>query len=344
MNGGKTMTTETTETPAADVPAGQLGAIVAWRVPNEVALATLRDELAAAGLDPELAGDLHVRHVLSRALRDMREGRVICKLRKVDTDTVAFQLTRQIPGAAAVDYLPETVITLNLATSAIGADVPELAEEARRLVLEHSQKRLTNDITRLVQSLFDAHKADLIPIREQGGVYFVPDRHGALVDKVRKFLAGIGGRLSSFAVKLGHGETSASVAESLTEYLTGLVAEFRQTCAELSSDTGAKIVERRHARIADLRGRLESYRALLGTLGDSVGANIDAAERELMARILQAPPPPAAESIAAMREKFGTSAPTSATSTSSSSVDAPPAAGGLDRFASGPHNQRALAL
>jgi hypothetical protein len=293
--------------------AGQLGTIVAWRVPSEVALDTLRVELANAGLSPDLAGDLHPRYVLSRALREMREGRVICRLQKVDADSVSFQLTKQLPHASSVDYVPETIVTLNLNTNAISAGDPAIADAARQLVAEHASKRLTNDLTRLIQSLFDAHKADLIPVREQGGCYFVPDKHSALVAQVRTFLASINGRLSSYAVKLGHGETSASVAESMTEYLGGLIREFRESCADVGSDSRKGVVDRRHERIADLRTRLESYRTLLGSFAGSIGANIDAAERELLEKLM--PPKPAAESIGSMRELLGTQPPAGAAPT-----------------------------
>mgnify|MGYP001593995428 CR=1 FL=1 len=101
---------------------GQLGQIVAWRVPGEVSVDELRAALAAARLDPDLAGDLHPRYVLARALRDMRTGRVICRLKQINEDTVSFQLTLQQAGVRQVDYQREAVVTLDLRSGLISAD------------------------------------------------------------------------------------------------------------------------------------------------------------------------------------------------------------------------------
>ena len=264
---------------------GQLGHIVAWRVPSQVSLDALRAGLRTAGLDEDLAGDLHPRHVLSRALRDMKQGRVIAKLQSVSDDAVSFQLTAQLVGSDSVDYQREAIVHLDLRSGVVSADDAAIEQRARELVAEHSAKRMTSDLTRLVQHLYDAHKADLVPIREQGGAYFVPDAHSALVDQSRVFLGAIGGRLNSFAVRLGCGDTAESVADAMADYITGLVAEFRASCADLTPESRQGVIGRRAERISELRQRLECYRGLLGATADGIDSAIKAAEAELLARI-----------------------------------------------------------
>ena len=269
-----------------DRTGGQLGQIVAWRVPSSVSVDTLRAALAAARLNPDLAGDLHPRYVLARALRDMKSGRVICKLKQIDENTVSFQLTLQQAGATQVDYQREAVVTLDLRSSVINADNPLIETIARDLVKEHAAKRLTNDLTRLVQHVYDQHRADLIPIRDQGGAYFVPDQHRALVDQSRVFLFAIGGRLNSFAVRLGCSDTAESVAESMADYLQRLITEFRESCADVTVDSRRGVVNRRNEQAAELRRRLECYRGLLGAAATGIDTAIDEAEKELLAKIM----------------------------------------------------------
>jgi hypothetical protein len=45
------------------------------------------------------------------------------------------------------------------------------------------------------------------------------------------------------------------------------------------------VVARRHERVAELRGRLDSYHGLLGGFADIIQEEINRAERDLLARI-----------------------------------------------------------
>jgi hypothetical protein len=275
-------TDQTTPAPNAD---GQLGQIVTWRVPAQVSIDTLRAAITAAGLDSDMAGDLHPQHVLSRALRDMKAGRVIAKLQRIDDDHVRFQITRQHVDAAGASYQREAMVTMNTTTRAVSADDADIERQARALVDEHTAKRLTNDVSRLIQRIYDAQRADLIAIREQGGAYFVPDEHRALVDATRTLLGAIGGKLQSFAVRLGCSDTAESVASALADHLTGMVDELREQCAGLTTDARADVINRRTARIAELRRRLENYSGLLGAYTGSISTAIADTERELLAKI-----------------------------------------------------------
>ena len=264
---------------------GQLGNIVAWRMPNEVSLDDLRNALASAQLDPEMAGDLHPRYVLSRALRKMKKGHVIAKLQALDANKVSFQLTEQQVTGESAEYYKEGVVTMELDTWNLHSDNATIELQARDLVAAHTKKRLTGDLTKLVQRLYDGAKADLIPIREQGGAYFVPDEHTELVDKSRVLLHSIGGRLNSFAVRLGSEDTAASVADSMTEYLTGLIGEFKESCDKITSKSRDDAINNRMDRVAELKRKLECYRGILGAAADSIGAEIEASEAGLMAKL-----------------------------------------------------------
>jgi hypothetical protein len=289
------MTETTTESDS-----GQLGTIVTWRVPSSVSLGKLRQALTDSGLGETLAADMHPRHALSRAFREMKERRIIRPLRR-EGDLLYFQFTAEYFDESEITYSKEAELTLNLETAAVESTVEEIAERARILLAEHLGKRLTSDLTRLVQRIYESKRADLIPIREQGGAYFVPDMHRALVDSTRQLLDAIGGKLRSFDVRLGSSDTSASVADSLSDYLTDLIKEFRNSCEDINNETGKRSVEARHARIAELRRKLECYGGLLSTYSTVIDSQIAAAEAELMEKLLSSPAPeesPAEQAVA----------------------------------------------
>jgi len=268
---------------------GQLGWIVSWKVPSEVPLTGLRDALRTAGMDTDLAGDMTTQNALRRALREMNKDRVIRKLR-CDGDNIYFQITHEDRQETKIEYWREAEVCLDGAGN-VTCDVPELAAEARLLLNEHLAKRLTTDLTRLLQRVFDKRKADLVPIREQGGAYFVPEHCQELVDQSRALLRAIGGNLRSFAVRLGCGDTKASVAESLSQYLSELVGEFRESLEGVTSETRGDVLERRAGRINELRQKMTNYAGLLGGFAEVLAQDIDAADKQLAAAIAVVPTP-----------------------------------------------------
>lgn len=260
---------------------GQLGWIVSWSVPKQIALDDLRNALATAGLDPSLAADMRNEHALRRGLREMQDDRVIRKLRR-EEGKVFFQFTREFLDAREITYQREAELCLDTATAVVTADDAAIAQQARDLLSQHLSKRLTSDLTRLVQRVYESAKADLIPIREQGFAYFVPSHHDDLVEKSRNLLTAIGGKLRSFAVRLGSDETSASVAESMADYFGDLLKEFRETCVGLSEDTRVDVRARRMESIGELRAKLECYRGLLSGMAEQIDGEITEAEAALL--------------------------------------------------------------
>jgi len=263
---------------------GQLGTIVSWRVPKEVPIQSLRDALRTAGLDEALAGDMEPRNALRRALRDMKEGRVIRKLRQ-DGDCLYFQFTREFLDEREIRYAKEAELCLHEPTGVVDCTEAEIEQTATKLLAEHIAKRLTSDLTRLVQRLYEARGADLIPIRPQGGAYFVPEMHADLVRSTKVLLDAIGGKLHPWAVRLGCGDTAASVADVMAEYLTELITEFRASCEDVDGGSRKDVQLRRQERIGELRQKLELYKSLLGAFAEKIGGVINKAEEELLKKL-----------------------------------------------------------
>src|SRR5687767_14752852 len=128
-----------------------IGSIITWKVPSTVSLTQLRDSLIDEGFSPDEAGDLTLGQSLSRALREMaKEGRIV---RKIPDESSSYQLTREALEQGGLEYTKEAIVTLH--EGAIFSDNHGVAELARNLAVEHSMKRRTADLTRLVQRLVE---------------------------------------------------------------------------------------------------------------------------------------------------------------------------------------------
>jgi hypothetical protein len=261
-----------------------LGHIITWRVPTRVALDTLRTAMQDAGIDDALAGELHPSHALSRALRELarEQPRVVKRLPKDDAGLTRFQLTREYLEEQGVSYEREAVLTLT--EGRVSGDNAEIVSKASDLLSEHLATRLTSDLTRLVQRIVSNAGTDLIPVREQGGAYFVPEGH-AVVAQLAALLERIDGRLKVFAVTLGHG-TDQSVAETVTEYLLGQIDELRKAMDGITSESRRDAREKRLARVGELKQRLQSYQTLLAGYAGRVQEEVTKVENEVLAVLL----------------------------------------------------------
>jgi hypothetical protein len=273
------------------IPAGH---IITWKVPSSVPVASLTAAMAAAHIPAELAGDLQPRHALSRAMRDLvkNQPRIARRLPKDDFGRPRMQITLEHLNGERLEYSREAIVTLMddgrvvVSDAANTADCAALGTEVDRLLGEHLAKRLTNDLTRLVQRVVDQAGADLVPVREQGGAYFVPQGHD-VVERLRILIEGIGGRLNTFAVTLGHG-SEESIADTLAEYLLGQIKELKDSVADIGPGSRADVRNRRIQRAGELRQRLDSYRSLLAASADRVTTELERVDAQLMAAVAEA--------------------------------------------------------
>lgn len=263
---------------------GTLGEIVSWRSPAHVRFADLKAALSGAGLDDELAKDMLPRHAFSRAAKQLEEGRIIRKVEE-DDSSIEFQFTREYLVSGEYQYTKETTVQLDKASGAVTCPNNELETLAQSLLYDEMAKRRSNDITRIIQRVFEAYKGDLISIREQGGVYFVPSHHEQLVDNVDTLLSQIGGKLRRFRVSPDGGSTSESVAESMHEHFASLIEEFKQSCLVVTEDSSPEVAQRRTQTLIELRLKLDAYKDLLRDYAENIETGLDDADKLLTARI-----------------------------------------------------------
>jgi hypothetical protein len=160
----------------------------------------------------------------------------------------------------------------------------DLARMAQQLVHKHIGRRTAADVSRVVQKVFDKYGGDLVPLRDQGGVYFVPDSYSWLVRDVSQFLESINGGLRQFQLHGGDASTDASVATAMADHVSALVKDFRDTCESISQDSDPQVMVRRTQGVVVLRDKLTAYQTLLAHHADRLEGEISAAEKLLLAK------------------------------------------------------------
>jgi hypothetical protein len=166
------MPTATAELPVA-VGAGTrlLGEVIAWACPGvSVTHSDLVRALEDAGLDAGVARELAPRHAFSRACKRLSDQRIIRPVSE-DASSIKFQFTQESRDGDKFEYTLETMLTLDKQTGSVSCELPGLATLAQEELDRCIAARTGGDITKVVQRLFE-RRADLFPIRPQGGCYF----------------------------------------------------------------------------------------------------------------------------------------------------------------------------
>jgi len=261
------------------------GCILSWSAPDEpIKLAELRAALTHANFSEELARDLAPRNAFSRAARELSKERIIKKVEETD-DEIRFQFTREFLAGGQYDYEREFDLWLNKETGTVRCENQHMQQVAQELVSNHQATRLPADVTRLIQKIFDSAKSDLVPIRQQGGCYFVPSSatNQQIIANIRVLLCDIGGKLNEWEITARSVETQTTIQQNMFDYLLGLVDEFNKSCESITDASATKTLERRLERHAELRAKLMTHAPLLQGLAAEVSAAIDNSLTSLIA-------------------------------------------------------------
>ena len=263
-----------------------LGEIISWtcggiKVRHLDLVGALRD----AGLDEAVARELAPRHAFTRACRKLAQARIIRQVSE-DRTGLTFQFTAERKEGDRFAYELETLLTLDKATGKVSCPLAGLAALAQEELDRCIAARTGGDVTRVVQRLFE-RKADLFPIRPQGGAYFVPQEYAPFLDRVQSFLGKINGQLLRFPVPAGTAEGDRSVREAVAGGLAAMVAEHEAAVAGFGDDTRPDTLERAAQRIRLTRHKVESYSCYLAEERSRLEKGLAAASARLREKVEQ---------------------------------------------------------
>lgn len=257
-----------------------LGTVVSWTAPSKtMKTQDLQSAALAAGLDPTLVKPVSYRSAFKRASREISDDLIVRRI--ADGETEDYQVTLESKHDDEFFYTKHCNIKVNKSTGVVECDNEEIQKQVQARVDFHVEHQNTSDMTRLIQKVFSKNEADLVPLRRQGGVYFVPQSQNELLVKVDAFVAAIGGSLFKYHLSTTS-DTAESVATNMSNYLRGLISELKDSCKEIDTDTPDYVLARRFQKFAVLRMKVECHGELLRNMANSVQAEIDAAEQEVM--------------------------------------------------------------
>jgi hypothetical protein len=261
-----------------------LGEVIAWGCPGvKVRHKDLVNALREAGLDESAARGLAPRHAFARACRQLSERRIIRPVGE-DARSIRFQFTSEQLEGGRFRYDLEAVLALEKASGRVTCDLPELAALAQARLDDCLSCRNGGDVTRLLQRLFERN-ADLFPIRDKGGCYFCPAEHSAFLDKVDRFVTGLGGALRRFPVPAGTARGDRSVKEAVASGIASLIQEHRDAVAGFGSDTREATLERAAERIRLVRHKVSSYAAYLQGERERLELDLHDSAKELREKV-----------------------------------------------------------
>jgi hypothetical protein len=261
-----------------------LGEIITWNCAGIGAKhLEVVEALRASGLDESVARELAPRHAFARACRKLSDARIIRQVAEDET-TIRFQFTAEHREDNQFYYDLETMLSLNKASGLVTCSLPALAELAQNELDRCLEARTSSDVTRIIQKLFE-RRADLFPIREQGGVYYVPQEHVRFVDKIQGFVVRLNGRLPRFPIPAGTPEGDRSVKESVAAGLSALIGEHEQAVASFGEDTRQSTLERAAERIRQTRFKIEAYSIYLAEEKSRLEDKLASAARSLREKV-----------------------------------------------------------
>jgi len=261
-----------------------LGEIITWSCSGvKVRHIDLVNALRESDLDEGVARELAPRYAFSRACKKLSDARIIRQIAE-DEKVIQFQFTSEKKEDERFVYELETLLTLEKATGKVTCALPGLATLAQEELDRCLDARTGSDITKVVQRLFE-RKADLFPIREQGGAYFVPREHTGYTDLVQTFLGKINGKMNRFPVPAGTPEGDRSVKESVAAGIAALIKDHEEAIASFGEDTRESTLERAAERIKQTRFKVEAYSAYLAEEKGRLEKDLAVASANLRAKV-----------------------------------------------------------
>jgi len=282
-----------------------IGFIVWWNIREvEITRDWFKAKLDEVGLNGERYARKHnYRSTFIRCLRHLEEQRIIRKVAE-DSNRLIFQFTAEKlinddPENPRLEYTPEMVVEIdksaywaegNFTEALIKCDAafkPMLME----MFDKERQTYRSGDLTRYIQKIFRDH-ADIVSLRPQGSVYFVPAAYQHLINQVSQVLGAINkgdAQLEYFPVpdvESSRNMVSHGVEAEISEIFAKMEEEIKVMQAG-SNDITEKWVRHRQNKIRDIKKRIALYSEVLGATSQRLRGQFDALAATLVPRTIE---------------------------------------------------------
>lgn len=247
-----------------------LGTVVYWQsFPANARVKDVQDRLVGLGLDAKAARDPRARNTFIRAVRAAEQERIVRRVAE-DDKVLAFQFTREFLERERLDYRYEAKVVFSKASGGIDCDAPGILTLVQEKFGYAASHFLPRDLTAIVQRVF-RQQADLLPLRSNGAVYFVPEAYDATVAAVRQFVESFGSSMGTIVVPKGDEPSRKTIYEAFvddaSEAAKKLGAEVDELVEELA--VGGREHRRIEARMRKVRKMLARCEVYEDTLSET---------------------------------------------------------------------------
>jgi len=251
-----------------------IGYVVFWNVRNvnldRTKFATYLEE---CGIDKKFAKPHNYRSALIRALRSMEQDRIIRRVNE-DHNFLTFQFTTEsmVEGndGKELSYKKETLVEVDKnqyhSTGSFPESITKCDDKIKGQLIElfnaHKDKYDSSDITRYLHLIFK-DQADIISLRPQGSIYFIPAAFKNVIDAISHLVEMIGPNCKLDYIPIPNVEMAKqAIRTSLVEEINGDMKAIEEDVeAVLSGDkeVSGKWTQTRIDRIKKMLNRIEAY-------------------------------------------------------------------------------------
>jgi hypothetical protein len=270
----------------------RVGRVVWWDSGgNDLPLATVRDALKRSGLKEEYAPKAKGRNSFIRAVRKAEEQRIVRKVEETGF-AISYQFTKEYLASKRLNYEYEGLIRFNKKNNTMTCDSPAIEKLVAEYQTYTANIYTPRDLTFTIQRAFGA-EADLLPLRPQGAVYFIPEVHRDVIFKVDKFLSEIGGALFAMTISDQNG-TKKAIYKSFLNEMGGAISKLHGEIDGLDTKeaeggkTHGRSITMRLRKIKKYRDRVVAYESLLNEQATELREGLVKAKSRLEKRLATA--------------------------------------------------------
>lgn len=282
-----------------------LGYVVWWNMREvEIEQDWFKAKLNAIGLDGErYAREHNYRSTFIRCLKALEQKRIIRKVTE-DQDRLVFQFTAERlneddPENPILEYERESTIEIdkdaywtegNFAEAITKCD-PQIKPMIVQMFDKERKTYRTSDLTRYIQKIF-GDQADLVALRPQGAVYFVPAAYENLIVNISNMLAQVPvGQATLEFLPVPDVESSRNmIGNGVEAEIADMFSKMEDEIGKMNSgsnDITEKWVEHRQKKIEGIKNRIRRYSEVLGETGEKLTGKFDALKATLKPRVIE---------------------------------------------------------
>jgi hypothetical protein len=279
-----------------DVPI--VGWMVWWSTRNvDINMEELQEALKSCGIDAKYAAEHNYLATFKRALKQMETQRII-RIISNNSMTLKCQFTQETikdeEGQEVFDYDRETVVVIDKVnyrkTKNFESSILQCRDDIKKVLVEHFMKEKTRynsqDITRYVQNIL-RNGADIISLRDQGCLYYVPVGNKELLESLDKLIGMVSNNAGQFDyMPLPDVQKSRDmVTSAVTNNIENAFKMLEKEIDDKSKQTDTVSVNWKNTRIQKIQRiqeRLQKYQELLGDKSSDFNKNVKSLEEEVM--------------------------------------------------------------